>query len=104
MRKIRKKDDVIIIAGRDRGKRGSVLIVIDDYLVIEGVNMVSKHIKGNPQKNIAGKIERKESKIHRSKVALYNPTTGKADRVYSKFLEDGRKVRVFRSTAEVVDT
>ncbi len=103
MRKIRKKDDVIVIAGRDRGKRGTVLRVLGDRLVVEGVNIVSKHIRANPQKNIPGKIERRESEIHCSKVALYNPATGKSDRVYSKFLQDGRKVRVFRSTDEVLD-
>jgi large subunit ribosomal protein L24 len=104
MQKIRKGDDVIVITGRDKGKRGTVLRVVDqDHLVVENVNMVKKHQKPNPQKGVAGGIIDKEMPLHRSNVALYNPQKGGADRVGIKVLEDGRKVRVFRSNSEVVD-
>jgi large subunit ribosomal protein L24 len=104
MQKIRKGDDVIVITGRDKGKRGTVLRVVDqDHLVVENVNMVKKHQKPNPQKGVAGGIIDKEMPLHRSNVALYNPQKGGADRVGIKVLEDGRKVRVFRSNNEVVD-
>jgi large subunit ribosomal protein L24 len=104
MQKIRKGDDVIVITGRDKGKRGTVLRVLDqDHLVVENVNMVKKHQKPNPQKGVAGGIIDKEMPLHRSNVALFNPQKGGADRVGIKVLEDGRKVRVFRSNSEVVD-
>jgi large subunit ribosomal protein L24 len=104
MRKIRKGDDVIVITGRDKGKRGTVLRVLDpEQVVVENVNMVKKHQKANPQKGVAGGIIDKEMPLHRSNVALYNPQKGGADRVGIKVLEDGRKVRVFRSNGEVVD-
>jgi large subunit ribosomal protein L24 len=104
MKKIRKGDDVIVITGKDKGKRGTVLRVIDDsHLVVENVNMVKKHQKPNPQKGIAGGIIDKEMPLHRSNVALYNPQKGGPDRIGIKVLEDGRKVRVFRSNGEVVD-
>jgi large subunit ribosomal protein L24 len=104
MRKIRKGDDVIVITGRDKGKRGTVLRVLDeDHVVVENVNMVKKHQKPNPQKGVPGGIIDKEMPLQRSNVALYNPQKGGADRVGIKVLEDGRKVRVFRSNGEVVD-
>lgn len=104
MRKIKSKDDVIIITGKDKGKRGSVLKVLaDDRVVVEGCNMVSKHVKPNPNMGVSGGIVEKEMPLHVSNVAIFNKATGKADRVGFKVLEDGRKVRVFKSNNEVVD-
>lgn len=104
MRKIRKGDDVIVITGKDKGRRGTVLRVLDDaHLLVEGANKVKKHQKPNPMKNVTGGIVEKEMPIDVSNVALFNPATKKADRVGFKVLEDGRKVRVFRSNGEVVD-
>jgi large subunit ribosomal protein L24 len=104
MQKIRKGDDVIVIAGKDKGKRGTVLRVLDDgHLLVENVNMVKKHQKPNPQKGQPGGIVDKEMPLDRSNVALFNPQKGAADRVGFKTLEDGRKVRVFKSNGEVVD-
>jgi len=104
MRKIKKGDDVVILTGKDRGKRGTVLRVVDDQrLLVENVNLVKKHQKGNPQKGEAGGIIDKEMPLHVSNVGLFNPQAGKADRVGFKILEDGRKVRVFKSDGEVVD-
>jgi large subunit ribosomal protein L24 len=103
-RKIRKGDDVIVLAGKDKGKRGNVLSVLDDNRVmVENINLAKKHMKPNPNKGEAGGIVEKEMPIQVSNVALFNPTTGKADRVGFKTLEDGRKVRVFKSNGEVVD-
>lgn len=104
MRKIRKGDDVIVIAGKDKGKRGIVLRVVDaDYLVVEGVNKVKKHQKPNPLKGITGGILDKEMPIHVSNIAIFNPFTKKPDRVGFKTLEDQRKVRLFRSNGELID-
>ncbi|MDR2001014.1 MAG: 50S ribosomal protein L24 [Zoogloeaceae bacterium] len=104
MSKIRKGDDVVVIAGKDKGKRGTVLSRFDiDHLVVEGVNRVKKHEKPNPMKGQAGGIIEKEMPIQISNVALFNPATQKADRVGFKMLDDGRKVRVFKSNGEVVD-
>jgi large subunit ribosomal protein L24 len=104
MNKIRKGDDVIVITGKDKGKRGTVLIRVDDErLVVEGINRVKKHTKPNPMKGQPGGIVEKEMPIHISNVALFNPATKKADRVGVKTLDDGRKVRVFKSNSEVVD-
>jgi len=104
MNKIRKGDSVLIIAGKDKGKRGTVLTNAgEDRLVVEGVNRVKKHTKPNPMKSQPGGIVEKEMPIHVSNVALFNPTTQKADRVGFKTLDDGRKVRVFKSNGEVVD-
>lgn len=105
MRKIRKGDDVIVTAGKDKGKRGTVLRVIGDgeRLVVEGVGRVKKHQKPNPMKGVVGGIVEKEMPIHVSNVALFNPVTQRADRVGFRVLEDGRKVRVFKSNGEVVD-
>jgi len=104
MNKIRKNDDVIIIAGKDKGKRGSVTRVLpNDRLIVENVNMIKRHTKPNPNKGVAGGIVEKEASVHISNVALFNPVTKKADRVGIKSLEDGCKVRVYKSNNEVVD-
>ena len=104
MRKIRKGDDVMVIAGRDKGKRGTVLRILDaEHVVVEGANKVKKHQRPNPMKGVTGGIIDKELPIHVSNVALYNPVTKKADRVGIKSLEDGRRVRYFKSNGEVVD-
>jgi large subunit ribosomal protein L24 len=103
MEKIRKGDDVVVTAGRDKGKRGTVLDSVDDgYLLVEGVNRVKKHTKPNPMKGQQGGIVEKEMPIHRSNVALFNPITHKGERVGFRLLEDGQKVRVFRSSGEQV--
>jgi large subunit ribosomal protein L24 len=104
MARIRKKDQVIVLAGKDKGKRGTVLRVLgDDQLVVEGVNRVKKHQKPNPMRNVQGGIVEKEMPIQISNVALFNTGTQKADRVAYKVLEDGRKVRVYKSNGEMVD-
>ena len=104
MNKIRKGDDVIVTAGRDKGKRGTVLRRIDgERVVVEGVNRVKKHVRPNPMKGQTGGIIDKEMPIHISNVALFNPQTKKADRVGFKTLEDGRTVRVFKSNGEMVE-
>jgi large subunit ribosomal protein L24 len=104
MQKIRKGDDVVVMTGRDRGKRGTVLRILDaEHLLVEGANRVKKHQRPNPMKGVTGGIIEKEMPLHVSNVALYNPTTKKADRVGVKKLEDGRRVRFFKSNGEVVD-
>lgn len=104
MRKIRKGDDVIIIAGKDKGKRGSVLkIISDERILVENCNMAKKHVKPNPNTGESGGIVEKEMPLHVSNVALFNPATNKGDRVGIKVLEDGRKVRYYKSNNEVVD-
>lgn len=104
MRKIKKGDDVVVIAGKDKNKRGVVLRVVDESrVVVDNVNIVKRHTKGNPQQGVAGGIIEKEAPIHISNIALFNPVTKKADRVGVKVLEDGRKVRFFKSNNEVVD-
>ncbi len=104
MKKIRKGDDVIVTTGKDKGRRGQVVKVLpNDKVIVQGVNMVKKHQKPNPQLGIAGGIIEKEMPIHVSNVMLYNPATGKGDRVGIKVLEDNRKVRYFKSNGEVVD-
>ena len=104
MRKIRKGDSVIVIAGKDKGKRGSVLrIVGEERVVVEGVNRVKKHQRPNPMRGSTGGIVEMELSIHRSNIALVNPVTQKADRVGFRELEDGRKVRFFKSNGEVID-
>jgi large subunit ribosomal protein L24 len=103
MNKIRKGDEVIVITGRDKGKRGTVALRQDDsHLVIDGINLVKKHTKPNPMAGIAGGIIEKTMPIHQSNVAIYNATTGKADRVGIKINADGSKVRVFKSSGEVI--
>ena len=104
MRKIKKGDDVVVISGKDKGKQGTVLRVIDDEkVIVQNINMVKKHTKANPMKGEPGGILDKEMPLAISNVAIYNPNTGKADRVGIKTLEDGRKVRYFKSNGEVVD-
>ncbi len=104
MRKIRKGDDVVVVTGRDRSKRGTVLRIVDDeHLLVEGVNRVKKHQRPNPAKGETGGIIDKEMPIHVSNVALFNPITKKADRIGIRQLEDGRRVRYFKSNGEVVD-
>ena len=103
MNKIRKGDQVIVIAGRDKGKRGVVTLRKDDSrLVVEGINLVKKHTKPNPMAGTTGGIVEKSMPIHQSNVAIYNAATGKADRVGIKMLADGNKVRVFKSSGEEI--
>jgi large subunit ribosomal protein L24 len=103
MEKIRKGDEVVVITGKDKGKRGTVLSRVDaERVLVEGVNRAKKHAKPNPVKGVAGGIVDKDMPIHLSNVALFNPATQKADRVGIKVLEDGRKVRVFKSNGELV--
>ena len=98
MQKIRKGDEVIVIAGRDKGKRGTVTQRVDDrHLLIDGINVVKKHVKPNPMRGTSGGVVDKSMPIDQSNVMLFNPTSGKGDRVGFKVLEDGRKVRVFKS-------
>lgn len=102
MQKIRRGDDVIVIAGKERNKRGKVIRMIGkEKILVENVNLVKRHTKGNPLRNTSGSIVDKEMPLHISNVALINPTTNKADKVGFKFLEDGTKVRFFKSTGEV---
>jgi large subunit ribosomal protein L24 len=104
MQKIRKGDDVIVIAGKDKGKRGTVLRIVDaDHLLVEGINRVKKHQRPNPMKNITGGILEKEMPLHISNVGLFNSATKKADRVGIKTLDDGRRVRHYKSNGEVIE-
>jgi large subunit ribosomal protein L24 len=104
MQRIRKGDEVVVLAGRDKGKRGTVLRRVDvDHVVVEGVNRVKKHQRPNPMKGVTGGIVDRDLPIHVSNVALFNPATKKADRVGSKTLQDGRKVRIFKANDEQVD-
>ena len=104
MNRIRKGDEVVVIAGKDKGKRGSILRVMSNgRVVVSDVNMVKRHTKPNPGRGVPGGIIEKEMSIDASNVMLYNPQTGKGDRVGFRTLEDGRKVRYFKSTSEVVD-
>lgn len=104
MKKIRKGDQVVILSGKDKGKRGVVLSTSgDDAVVVEGVNVIRKHQRPNPLKGINGGIIERSMPIHISNVGLYNPVSGKADKVGFRLLADNRKVRYFKSTNEVVD-
>jgi len=104
MKRIRKGDTVVITAGRDKGRTGTVVRVLDgERLLVENVNMVKKHQKPNPARGVTGAIVPKEAPVHASNVSLWNPATKKADRVGVRTLEDGRKVRYFKSNGEVVD-
>jgi len=104
MKRIRKGDEVIVTTGRSKGTRGHVLQVIgEDRLLVENVNMVKRHTKPDPGRNKPGGIVEREAPIHVSNVSVFNPATGKADRVGFKSLEDGNKVRVFKSTGEAID-
>jgi large subunit ribosomal protein L24 len=103
MNKIRKGDEVIVIAGRDKGRRGKVAARVDaEHLSVEGINVVKKHVKPNPMKGTTGGIVSKVMPIHQSNVAIYNAATSKADRVGIKLLADGKKVRVFKSSGEEI--
>jgi len=106
MNKIRKGDEVVVIAGRDKGRRGTVIKVLDDKVYVENLNMVKRHTKPNPQRNSPGGIIEKEAPLHISNVMLWNPITKKGDRVGFRTLKDGskeRKVRFFKSNNEVID-
>jgi len=104
MQRIKKGDDVIVIAGRDKGKRGNVLRVLDDgRALVDNVNLVKKHKRGNPNTGETGGIVEQEAPIQLSNLAIFNPATDKGERVGFKVLEDGRKVRYFKSNGEVVD-
>ena len=104
MAKIKRNDEVVVTTGKDKGKRGKVMRVLDDGRVfVSGINMVKRHTRPNPQSNNPGGIVEKEASVHISNVALVNPATGKADRVGYKLLDDGTKVRVYRSSGEVID-
>ncbi|ABD80232.1 50S ribosomal protein L24 [Saccharophagus degradans] len=104
MRKIKRNDEVIVITGKDKGKRGKVNRVLsDDRLIVSGVQIIKKHQKPNPQMGIAGGIIEKEAPIQASNVAIFNPATNKADRVGFKLQEDGNKIRVFKSNGEAID-
>jgi large subunit ribosomal protein L24 len=104
MRKIKKGDEVVVTTGRDKGKRGTVLRMVDaEHLLVEGANVVKKHQRPNPMKGQTGGIIDKEMPLHVSNVAIFNPTTRKADRVGIKVLDDGRRVRVFKSNGEMID-
>ncbi len=102
MNKIKKNDDVIVITGKDKGNRGNVLSVAGDYVLVSGINKVKKHQKPNPVQGTSGGIVEVEKPIHISNIAIYNATAKKADRVGIKLLEDGRKVRVYKSSGEVI--
>ena len=103
MNKIRKGDEVIVLAGRDKGKRGTVSLRVDeDRVLVEGINLVKKHAKPNPMKGVTGGIVEKAMPIHQSNVAIYNKASGKADRVGIKTLQDGTRVRVFKSSGEEI--
>lgn len=103
MNKIRKGDEVIVLTGRDKGKRGKVALRKDDaHVVVEGVNLVKKHTKPNPMKGTTGGIVEKSMPIHQSNVAIFNATTGKADRVGIKLQADGKRVRVYKSSGEEI--
>jgi large subunit ribosomal protein L24 len=105
MHKIRKGDDVIVTTGRDKGKRGTVLKIVDaEHVVVEGANRVKKHQRPIPMKGVTGGIVDRDMPLHVSNVALYNPATKKGDRVGVRVLEDGRRVRFFKSNGEVIDT
>jgi large subunit ribosomal protein L24 len=105
MRRIRKDDEVVVIAGKDKGRRGKVMRVVEngERVIVAGVNMIKRHTKPNPARNVAGGIIQREAAIHLSNVMLFNPVTRKGDRIGFRVLEDGRKVRYFKSNNEVVD-
>ena len=103
MNKIRKGDEIIVITGRDKGKRGTISLRVDDSMVlVDGINLVKKHTKPNPLKGTAGGIVEKSMPIHQSNVAIFNAASGKADRVGIKLLADGKKVRVFKSSGDEI--
>tara|TARA_B100001175_G_C19161786_1_gene473245 strand:+ start:70 stop:390 length:321 start_codon:yes stop_codon:yes gene_type:complete len=103
MQKIKKNDTVIVITGKDKGRTGSVTKIVGERAYVDGINMVKKHQKPNPQANVQGGIIEKEAPIQLSNIAILNPETNKADRVGFKILNDGKKVRFYKSTNEVID-
>ncbi len=104
MRRIKQGDEIIVITGKDKGKRGKVVRVLgEEKVVVENINLVKRHTRPNPARNSPGGILEKEMPLHISNVALYNPVTGKADRIGFRMLENGKKVRYFKSNNEVVD-
>ena len=103
MNRIRKGDQVVVTAGKDKGKKGDVVRVDGDRVVVSNVNVVKRHTKPNPQAGQPGGVVEREAPIHISNVMLFNPASGKGERIGSKVLEDGRKIRVFRSSGEAVD-
>jgi large subunit ribosomal protein L24 len=104
MRKIRKGDDVVVTTGRDKGKRGTVLRVLDaEHVLVEGANKVKKHQRPNPMKGVTGGIVDQEMPLHVSNIAIFNPQTKKADRIGVRVLEDGKRVRFYKSNGEVLD-
>jgi len=104
MRRIIKGDEVLVIAGKDKGRRGTVVRVLDDdHLIVEGLNMVKKHQKPNPTRGVPGGIVEREAPMHASNVMMFNAETQKGERVGFKNLDDGRKVRFFKSSGEVLD-
>ena len=101
MNKIRKGDQVIVLTGRDKGKRGTVTQRVDEErIMVDGINVVKKHVKPNPMKGTTGGVVDKTMSIHQSNVAIFNAATGKADRVGIKLMDDGKKVRIFKSSGE----
>ena len=103
MNRIRKGDQVVVIAGKDKGKTGDVVRVAGDKVVVSNINIVKRHTKPNPQAGQPGGVIEREAPIHISNVMLFNPATGKGERIGFKVLEDGRKLRVFRSSGEALD-
>ncbi|WP_454829617.1 50S ribosomal protein L24 [Pseudoxanthomonas wuyuanensis] len=101
--RIKKGDQVIVTAGKDKGKKGDVVRVDGDRVVVSNVNIIKRHTKPNPQAGVAGGVVEREASIHISNVAVFNPATGKGERIGFKVLEDGRKLRVFRSSGEALD-
>jgi len=103
MNRIKKGDHVVVTAGKDKGKRGDVVRVAGDKVVVSNVNIIKRHTKANPQANQPGGVLEREAPIHVSNVMLFNPASGKGERIGTKVLEDGRKLRVFRSSGEAID-
>ncbi len=103
MQKIKRDDDVVVIAGKDKGKRGKVKRVLENRFVVSGVNMIKRHTKPNPMAGNQGGIVEREAPIHASNVAIFNSETGKADRVGFQVKEDGTKVRIYKSTQTQID-
>ena len=101
--RIKKGDQVVVIAGKDKGKKGDVVRVDGDRVVVSNVNIIKRHTKPNPQAGVAGGVVEREASMHISNIALFNPTSGKGERIGFKVLEDGRKLRVFRSSGEALD-
>ena len=103
MNRIKKGDQVVVIAGKDKGKRGDVVRVEGDRVIVSNVNIIKRHTKPNPQAGVAGGVVEREASMHISNIALFNPASGKGERIGFKVLEDGRKLRVFRSSGEALD-